>query len=166
MVMAKAGTTKTTTRTRFQLSAAEVGTFAGRLARAREALGLTQQALSERSGIPLSTLKKYEGSHREPGTTALAQLVAVGINVNWLLTGDGPPMLLAEMQAGRGFADAGLLRAVVAAVEECLAAAGAELAPGKRADLVVTAYEMSVKEGALIAPDWVSRLVRLALSGG
>lgn len=52
---------------------------------------MTQEEFSAKSGIPLSTLKKYEGSHREPGADRLAQVAAMGINVNWLLTGEGQP---------------------------------------------------------------------------
>lgn len=68
-------------------------TVGSRLVEARKRLGLTQEALSERTGLPLSTLKKYEGSHREPCAEALAQITWAGINANWLLTGKGPMLL-------------------------------------------------------------------------
>lgn len=67
-----------------------------RLVQARKALKKTQEELFDALGIPVSTQKKYEGSHREPGSAHLARLARAGINVNWLLTGVGP-VLLADL---------------------------------------------------------------------
>lgn len=72
--------------------------LAARLVEVRKALKLTQDEFSGRTGIPLSTLKKYEGSHREPGADAMGLLSAAGIDINWLLTGAGQ-MLLGESKA-------------------------------------------------------------------
>ena len=60
-----------------------------RLVQARKGLGMTQDAFSAHTGLPLSTLKKYEGSHTVPGADALALIAQAGINVHWLLTGCG-----------------------------------------------------------------------------
>lgn len=67
-----------------------------RLVQAREALKLTQKGMFEASGIPVSTQKKYEGSHREPGSAHLSRLARTGINVNWLLTGAGNMLLMLD----------------------------------------------------------------------
>lgn len=67
-----------------------------RLIQAREALNLTQKGMFQTSGVPVSTLKKYEGSHREPGAAHLSRLARAGINVNWLLTGDGNMLLMLD----------------------------------------------------------------------
>lgn len=40
----------------------------------RKAEGLTQQKFCEISGIALSTLKNYEGGHREPGLQVMLQI--------------------------------------------------------------------------------------------
>lgn len=64
-----------------------------RLAAAREALKLTQEEFFTRTGLPVSTLKKYEGSHREPKASQLALVLKAGININWLLTGEGSMFL-------------------------------------------------------------------------
>lgn len=66
-----------------------------RLVASRKELGLTQDAFCAKIGMPLSTLKKYEGSHREPGSDALVMIAKAGINVHWLLTGVGA-MLVSE----------------------------------------------------------------------
>lgn len=61
----------------------------GRLKEARAALDLTQKELVALSGIPLPSLRDYELGNRIPGGDAVASLVRVGINANWLLTGMG-----------------------------------------------------------------------------
>lgn len=48
------------------------------------------------TGIPVSTLKKYESDNSTPGGEAIQSIVKAGINAHWLLTGHGS-MLLKEM---------------------------------------------------------------------
>jgi transcriptional regulator with XRE-family HTH domain len=60
-----------------------------RLKQWRQFLGLTQQQFCERTGIPLRTLRGYEGGTRHPGEDALAAIARTGVNLNWLLTGEG-----------------------------------------------------------------------------
>jgi len=66
-----------------------------RIKEVRGVLGLTQKELCEKIGMKLPSLRDYELGNRIPGGDALTTLVSVGINANWLLTGEGP-MLLAE----------------------------------------------------------------------
>lgn len=66
-----------------------------RLKQARAGLGLTQKELCLRVGLPLQSLKDYEGSKRLPGSEALCAYASAGIRVDWLLTGKGP-MLAAD----------------------------------------------------------------------
>lgn len=76
-----------------------------RLKEARIALGMTQKQMVLASGIPLPSLRDYEGGKRMPGGDAIASLLGVGINANWLLTGHGPMLwkdLLAEAKRVRG----------------------------------------------------------------
>lgn len=63
--------------------------FATRLVAVRKSLGMTQDAFCTHTGLPLSTLKNYEGEHRKPGAEAMEMLARVDINVNWLFTGKG-----------------------------------------------------------------------------
>jgi transcriptional regulator with XRE-family HTH domain len=55
----------------------------------RDALGLTQAQLADRLGVHIGVLKKYEQGVNIPGGEALAALARTGVNVNWLLTGEG-----------------------------------------------------------------------------
>lgn len=55
----------------------------------RKSLGYSQSKFAKLIGIPLSTLKGYELGHRSPGSDALTSIATTGVNLNWLLSGDG-----------------------------------------------------------------------------
>lgn len=61
-----------------------------RLKQARSALGMTQKEWCEASGMKLPSLRDYELCKRIPGGEALSLYARAGINLNWLLTGEGP----------------------------------------------------------------------------
>lgn len=86
---------------------AETATFGDRLAGAREAAGLTQEALAERLGVRLETLQSWEDDAADPRANRL-QMVAGMLNVSlmWLLTGEGegldaPPDEVAQAEEVR-----------------------------------------------------------------
>lgn len=60
-----------------------------RLREWRKNLGLTQLKLAERLSIDIGVLRKYENGINIPGGRVLASLGDTGVNLNWLLTGDG-----------------------------------------------------------------------------
>jgi len=53
----------------------------------------TLREISQKSGIPYITLQNYLGGKRLPGSEALIKLAKVGINPNYILLGEGPPIL-------------------------------------------------------------------------
>lgn len=61
-----------------------------RIKDARSSLGLTQKEFCEKSGMKLPSLRDYELGNHIPGGDAVSDLARMGINANWLLTGDGP----------------------------------------------------------------------------
>ncbi|WP_157205420.1 helix-turn-helix domain-containing protein, partial [Methylomonas koyamae] len=65
-----------------------------RLRTVRNHLALSQSDAALKFGIPVSTYRKYETGPSEPGAGALRELANNGVNINWLLTGEG------EMLAG------------------------------------------------------------------
>ena len=76
------------------LNVAEIG---ARIKAARNALGLTQDALAKLAGAPSKAgLQHNEAGRAMPGGQMIGTLVAAGVNANWLLTGDGS-MLLADL---------------------------------------------------------------------
>ena len=91
----------------------DVATLGDRLARAREAAGMTQSQLARRLGVKLTTLKNWEADRSEPRANRLQMLSGL-LNVSfvWLMTGvatdsgsapeeqlpEGLPDILAELR--------------------------------------------------------------------
>ena len=65
-----------------------------------------QSEFSDLIGIHKNTLGNYERGDREMGVFALARLVDLGWNANWLLTGEGPERL-ESLGSGESAAAAG-----------------------------------------------------------
>lgn len=136
-----------------------------RIKEARSALGLTQKELCDKTGMPLQSLRGYELSHRTPGGDAIEYLVRIGINANWLLTGEGE-MLLSDVQprpassiSPPGFDRSRFLLAIEA-VEEGLEAADRTMSPDKKAELFLAVYDLMEEPANTKAR--VLQLVRLA----
>lgn len=138
-----------------------VHTIGSRLRAWRKSLGLKQDEAPSRFGVPPSSYQKYELNLSAPGAEALARFVAAGLNVNWLLAGDGP-MLLADLTprlsaqesvtAYRG-APTINVDALAAIIEGALKAApGAPM--GQIARHSVEFYVRCIEDG-LITPDGV-----------
>lgn len=131
-----------------------------RLKAARTAIGLSQTEAAVKSGVPVGTLRKYEQGPSQPGAEALAGFVRIGINANWLLTGDGEMLCRPGEMVGAAIAsairDSGLsLDEVVArlgvGIDELLAWLEGRTLPGK-ADLELiaqaTGYSMEKLQAA------------------
>lgn len=61
-----------------------------RLREARDLLGQSQEAMNPLLGLGKKSWQKYETAVSAPGSAVLAALSRHGINVNWVLTGQGP----------------------------------------------------------------------------
>lgn len=72
-------------------------TFQERLKAARGEIKLTQAQIAEQSGVSTRSYQGYEDGRSLPCADAIAGLVQLGINANWLLTGEGP-MLLKDVE--------------------------------------------------------------------
>jgi len=57
---------------------------------AREHLGLPQKACGELLGVSRRGLQDIEAQKNVPSGQSLAAMLGLGINVNWVLTGEGP----------------------------------------------------------------------------
>jgi transcriptional regulator with XRE-family HTH domain len=84
---------------------------ADRLKAARQDANLTRRALSEVTGIPSSTVEKYERGDMDPNTTRLKTICnQLGVSVDWVLNGDEAPHIAAtpepaETQASANVAE-------------------------------------------------------------
>jgi len=70
---------------------------AERLQKIREYLGETQKSMAAAIGLSESTWQKCELSGRLPKDTALKRIAKRGVDIHWLLTGDG--CMLAHQRA-------------------------------------------------------------------
>ncbi len=64
-----------------------------RLRTLRDALGLTQTDAAIKFHMPIPSWKSYEKGPSEPGSGALRGMAEGGVNVHWLLTGEGSMLL-------------------------------------------------------------------------
>lgn len=64
-----------------------------RLKAFRAKLGLKQDEISSKSGVGFSSYQKYELGLSTPGGDAIEGFVRLGLNANWLLTGEGDMLL-------------------------------------------------------------------------
>lgn len=91
-----------------QLPPGEVGTDVLREIGGRLTLIRDQQPQAQFApplGLHKNTLGTYERGEREMGVTALARLVGLGWNANWLLTGQGPQRIDGPGRVGEAHAD-------------------------------------------------------------
>ena len=65
----------------------DVRVISERIKAAREALGLSQQALADRLGVSLRSQQNYEAGSRAPDADYLAAIAAAGADVLYILTG-------------------------------------------------------------------------------
>ncbi len=70
--------------------APDIATFGDRLTAAREAAGMTQEALAKRLGIKKSTLRHWEDDISEPRANRLSMLAGLlNVSMMWLINGEG-----------------------------------------------------------------------------
>lgn len=135
-----------------------------RIKAAREALGYTQSGISEMCGSKLRSWQEYEKGGRNPGSQVIAGLVNIGVNANWLLTGEGS-MLLKAISAGSmpdGPIDRQVLRDVIEVLEDVLSESGRAVAPAYKAELILLLCdEITEQEGKRPGKESVARLLRL-----
>lgn len=83
----------------------------------RESINFTQEQMAESFGGTKRGLQDNEWGRAAPNSKVLIGLARRGLNINWLLLGDGP-MLLADLQTASGANTAGA--ADLHAYGECL----------------------------------------------
>ncbi len=69
-------------------------TISERLKAFRAKLKLTQKQLAEQIGVSGRGYQGYEDGRSVPGGDAIGRFVKLGLNANWLLTGDGDMLIL------------------------------------------------------------------------
>lgn len=70
--------------------APEIATFGDRLTAAREAAGMSQEALAKRLGVKKLTMRNWEDDLSEPRANRLSMLAGLlNVSMMWLMNGEG-----------------------------------------------------------------------------
>lgn len=162
-------------------------TLGSRLKRVRA--DLSQLEMAAKVGIGLRTWQSYERDERIPDAGLLMRLAEMGVDVAWLVTGQGQPFVRTQQERVNSMVDAdrvglagidtlqkvGPLRAVsqparldvdklrfaLEVVEEALAQSGRAADPSGKAALVAKIYETFLQEADVAkATATVLRLIR------
>ncbi|MDR0775902.1 MAG: helix-turn-helix domain-containing protein [Azonexus sp.] len=133
-------------------------TISERLKTARATLGLSQKEFAAQSGVSARGYQGYEDGRSVPGGEAISSFVRLGINANWLLTGEGQMLLAAPPEALKPEPPPGMeinedaLKAVVAAVNTVKPNAS----QSEQAALIASMYSRLVAEG-IVTPQGIHR---------
>lgn len=138
-----------------------MSTLAERLRAARSVFKLKQKEMAAQSGVSDRSYQGYEDGRSVPGGEAIEGFVRLGINANWLLTGEGA-MLLSDIkpQSTSGAFDSARFKLAIETVEEGLTATQTTMAAAKKAELVLAVYELLEEPG--VSKERVLKLVKFA----
>jgi transcriptional regulator with XRE-family HTH domain len=128
----------------------------------RAAERLSQDAAGAALGVPVGTYQKYELGSRGPNAESMEAFARAGINVNWLLLGQGPMLIadLADATRGPDILDRERMDLALATIERGLAKANMEVAPEKKGRLLLAIYDYLEEEG--VTENTVANIIRLA----
>ncbi len=136
-----------------------LGELAGRVRDCAKMVG-SGDALAQNAAIPRRTLETYLAGNAEPKLRRAARIArAAGVRLEWLATGEGP--MQREQGAPVAPLDQGVMRDVVAVVEEFLQDRGLVLEPEKKAELLILLYEDIREHEGKVDRAKVLRLVKL-----
>lgn len=155
-------------------------TLGARIRHARQTLGLSQKQIFERVDLSPSSQQKYESDRSEPGSDALVKYATVGLNVNYMLLGQGDPLVRGEPQRAahadamrvmlldddeaKARQDERLKRiaAVISGVNDALRELGLALPEEKKTELVATLVDLYLEAGSPPQKGTILRLVKSA----
>lgn len=79
----------------------DAATFGDRLAAAREAAQMSQEALAKRLGVKAKTLQGWEDDMSEPRANRLSMLAGLlNVSIVWLITGEGDGVSAPDEEPG------------------------------------------------------------------
>lgn len=131
-----------------------------RLKAVRSLWGITQPEMASRMGVSLRAYQNYETNEREPKVGDVAGLVTEGVDLNWLLTGDGQ-MRRDALPVAAPPIDYELLSQVIEGVELLLTKLRKTLAPDKKAKVITMLYR-SFSADHRVNIDVIREMIELA----
>ena len=119
-----------------------------RLRSIRSRLGLSQDGMSERFGLGVGGWKRLEKEGRTPKDDVLAALFAAGINLNWLLTGDGQMLRNAPPSASPPLNEQ-LLAETLELIDDWLVANRRAMTASRKAQVAASIYALALEDAAV-----------------
>lgn len=120
---------------------------------------------SSKFGIPLGTWRQYERGPSEPGSGALRGLADGGVNVHWLLTGEGEMLLINQNVSAHSAPlspiDTETLAFVIESLESALSKRKLTLDAVRKANLIQLMYEYCMLDSANKQAGTVERFLKL-----
>lgn len=136
----------------------------GRLRQFREALALTQAQMADSIGGKMRGVQNNELGLTLPNSKMLIGLCSLGMNANWLLTGEGP-MMLGDLKGKDECTQVNpaTLSSAIADVETIATMKKLSLSPERRGQLGALMYQYitSHQEGNAASRAYLSLLVDL-----
>jgi transcriptional regulator with XRE-family HTH domain len=122
-----------------------VKTIADRTKEARERLGWTQPELAKRAGVAPGTIGNIEAGTRKNPRELLAIAAALGVNPQWLKSGEGPE---GASQAAQSIQPAQTMPTLALALERLGMALATEMPEDVRQDVADLLGKLALRNGA------------------
>jgi transcriptional regulator with XRE-family HTH domain len=111
-----------------------------RLKLVRTVLSLNQKEFASNSGVGFSTYQKYEMGMSIPGGEAIEGFIRLGINANWLLTGEGEKFLVNHQLQQALAIDVPLLVKLVEEMDRAATQAGVTIPANDKGEMIARSY--------------------------
>lgn len=132
-----------------------------RLKLLRRKMRLNQADMATRMGVSLRAYQTYENNESKPKAEDIARLAGDGIDLNWLLTGEGEMLRAAPAQGAQPSATQPLDEALNAAIIEALSGLYAEFGMPVSGKAVSRVYVDIVESGFAT---WEEKMTALRLA--
>lgn len=117
--------------------------------------------MAKKAGISTSVLRKWRAGGSEPTMSSLVRMAeAGGVDLAWLITGDGPQEGHALRAAPTP--DLALLEEVIAKTERMLSARRASVKPEAKAKVIRLIYEYCLRQGHQMDEASMNNVIELA----
>ena len=138
-----------------------------RLKSARESLGISQRTIAKRIGCSARSWEAYERGKSLPGFRILQSVASLGIDIHWLVTGEGSMTRSANVTSAAPPEpiDEDLLKMIIEELERFRESRNLSWSAERKARLITYGYAMMIEEkeeGRETSPRSLSFLLKAA----
>jgi transcriptional regulator with XRE-family HTH domain len=128
----------------------------------RNYLGLKQDEFAEKINTRMqASVSSWENDKQNPDTATTTEMGKLGVNLNWLLLGEGN-MLKDDFAPINSDFDADLMGKVIIILEEALNERNLKIAPDKKARAILEMYKFAVLYDEPPPRDNIIKLLKIA----